>query len=46
MGLPAGRFRVLLDSSAPEYGAGTGPARMDAGGLRLSGRQAVVLEVA
>jgi maltooligosyltrehalose trehalohydrolase len=44
--LPPGRWRVLLDSSAPQFGpaADAAPARLDGSTLQLCGRQAVVLE--
>ena len=43
--LPAGPWRVLLDSGADPYGVpGARPARLEGAALRLCGRHAVVLE--
>ncbi|HYZ89647.1 MAG TPA: malto-oligosyltrehalose trehalohydrolase [Myxococcales bacterium] len=43
--LPAGKWRILLDSGAAQYGVpGAKPARLDEGRVRICGRGAVVLE--
>jgi maltooligosyltrehalose trehalohydrolase len=43
--LPAGRWRVLLDSGAARYAVpGAKPARLEEGSVRICGRGAVVLE--
>jgi hypothetical protein len=43
--LPHGRWRILLDSGAPQFAVpGAKPARVDGAAVRLCGRHAVVLE--